>query len=108
MSELTKFIRKPTLLLNKERSLQNIAVMAHKAKKGQTQFRPHFKTHQSATIGKWFQDIGVTKIAVSSLDMAEYFSEYGWADITVAIPVNIRQIDIVNELARRIKLNLVI
>ncbi len=106
--EISGLVNKPTLLLNKQRTLQNIATMAHKAEKSQIQFRPHFKTHQSATIGKWFQDFGVTKITVSSLDMAEYFSAYGWLDITVAIPINIRQIDLVNDLAGRINLNLVV
>ncbi len=108
MSGLKKNIHKPTLLLNKQRAMQNIVAMAEKAQKSHTEFRPHFKTHQSAAIGKWFQDVGVTKITVSSLDMAEYLSEYGWADITVAIPTNIRQIDLINDLAGRIKLNLVI
>ena len=71
-------------------------------------FRPHFKTHQSAEVGEWFKDFGVGSITVSSLDMAGYFAQNGWKDITVAFPVNIREVDKINQLARTIKLNLLI
>lgn len=96
----------PSLILNKKRVLRNIERMAAKAQESKVQFRPHFKTHQSAEIGEWFKDFGVQAITVSSLDMATYFSRNGWRDITVAFPVNIREIEKINQLANLIKLNL--
>ena len=101
-------ITSPTLILIKERALKNIAKMAEKARKSGVHFRPHFKTHQSAEIGEWFRDIGVQAITVSSLNMAAYFSQNGWKDITVALPVNIREIEKINQLANQIKLNLLV
>ena len=101
-------ITKPTLLLDKNRCLANIQMLSQKAKKSGIRFRPHFKTHQSATIGKWFDSFGVTAITVSSLDMAIYFAANGWKDITLAFPVNIREINRINDLASRIKLNLLV
>ncbi|GAA4272291.1 alanine racemase [Aquimarina gracilis] len=81
--------------------------MALKAQKHGLIFRPHFKTHQSLEIGRWFKDFGITKIAVSSLEMALYFSEE-WNDITVAFPTNILEIERINLLARKIQLNLLV
>jgi D-serine deaminase-like pyridoxal phosphate-dependent protein len=101
-------IVKPTLLLDKKRVLNNIEKMTSKAKAAGVRFRPHFKTHQSAEIGNWFRDFGVTSITVSSLDMALYFAEHGWSDITVAFIVNLLEIDKINELANKIKLNLLV
>lgn len=97
-------ITKPTLLLDEMRCRRNIRDMFVKAQNNSVIFRPHFKTHQSREIGNWFKEKGVDKITVSSLDMAEYFSEQ-WEDITVAFPVNILEIDTINSLAERISLN---
>lgn len=81
--------------------------MAQKASDANVIFRPHFKTHQSHEIGRWFRDEGVSKITCSSLSMAEYFAEDGWNDITVAFPVNVLEIDTINRLASTTQLNLV-
>lgn len=99
-------IVKPTLLLNKARAIHNIETMINKAARSRVRFRPHFKTHQSAVIGAWFQERGVTRITVSSVDMARYFASHGWQDITIAFPVNVREIDKINVLAKTITLNL--
>ncbi|HAN17225.1 MAG: alanine racemase [Bacteroidetes bacterium GWC2_33_15] len=101
-------IVKPTLLLDKKKCCKNIELMALKAKSNKVIFRPHFKTHQSRIIGKWFKKAGVNKITVSSLSMASYFANDGWNDITVAFPVNIREIEKINELAEEIQLNIAI
>ena len=101
-------ITKPTLLLNKEIALRNIETMVRKAENLQLNFRPHFKTHQSAEIGEWFRAAGVKCITVSSLTMANYFADSGWDDITIAFSVNIPEIPEMNELASRIKLNVLI
>ena len=82
--------------------------MSRKAKDLHLNFRPHFKTHQSAEIGEWFREAGVQCITVSSLTMANYFADAGWDDITIAFSVNIPEIPEINELAGRIKLNVLI
>lgn len=99
-------ISKPTLFVNTERVVRNIEGMFNKARKSNVEFRPHFKTHQSLYIGNMFREFGVTKITVSSLDMALYFAKDGWNDITVAFPVNILEIDKINFLSSQITLNL--
>ncbi|EJF09403.1 MULTISPECIES: alanine racemase [Pontibacter] len=100
-------ITQTTLLLDEEKCRRNIAMMAEKAARNNIRLRPHFKTHQSAQVGEWFREAGTEAITVSSLKMARYFAMHGWKDIMVAIPVNIRDMALVNELAEKIKLHLV-
>lgn len=101
-------ISKPTIIIDKEKTLSNIDRMAAKAKRNHLRFRPHFKTHQSAEVGNWFKDFNVTSITVSSLSMANYFADNGWQDITIAFPLNIREIKGYNELNNSIKLGIVL
>jgi len=101
-------LTKPTLLTDKEKCLNNIRKMANKAKKHNLIFRPHFKTHQSKDIGRWFATFGIDKITVSSVDMALYFAQDGWKDITIAFPLNINEIERINIMARDIDLHLTV
>lgn len=101
-------ITRPTLVLNKTICQQNIELMAEKARRHNLTFRPHFKTHQSAEIGTWFQKVGVEKITVSSVSMAKYFAEAGWKDITIAIPFNILECSEINRFSEDCALNLVV
>lgn len=101
-------VERPTLLLDQRKVRANIGRMAAKAKENDVGLRPHFKTHQSAEIGDWFRDFGVKAITVSSVDMAVAFAEAGWDDILVAFPVNLRQIEAINQLAGSIKLGLLV
>jgi len=101
-------IRTPTLLLDETKCMNNILHMVQKVKKDGLRFRPHFKTHQSHQIGQWFRDEGVTSITVSSVKMAWYFAQDGWKDITIAFPVNLREIQSINQLAEKINLHLLI
>ncbi|NIM97096.1 MAG: alanine racemase [candidate division Zixibacteria bacterium] len=107
-NELGFEIVKPTLILDKNTVLKNIEEMADKAKSSGVRFRPHFKTHQSTEIGNWFRDFGVEAITVSSLDMAKYFTDNGWSDITVAFIANVLEISKINSLADKITLNLLV
>lgn len=107
-SSIMNTITVPTLLLDERRARKNIAKMAAKCRASGTVLRPHFKTHQSAGVGEWFRDEGVTAITVSSVRMAAYFAEHGWDDITVAFPLNWREIDVVNALATRIRLGVIV
>jgi D-serine deaminase-like pyridoxal phosphate-dependent protein len=101
-------ITTPTLLLNEKICRRNIKEMADKARRNNIILRPHFKTHQSIEIGKWFREEGIDKITVSSLKMANYFVQDNWKDILVAFPVNILEIDTINRLAGNIRLSLLV
>ena len=82
--------------------------MVKKAIFHQLIFRPHFKTHRSAFIANWFKEYGVDKCTVSNVEMAEYFFNNGWKDITIAFPVNILEIEKINALALKTNLNLLL
>lgn len=101
-------IQTPTLLLDPVRTLRNIHRLVQKTQLQGVSFRPHFKTHQSHEVGRWFREAGVDKITVSSIGMAQYFATDGWEDITIAFPVNIRQIEAIRELAAKIRLGLLV
>lgn len=95
----------PRLLLDVARCRRNIDRMNTKARLHNLHFRPHFKTHQSQTVGQWFREGGIDRITVSSLKMADYFARAGWTDIFVAFPVNLLEMDEIDRLAREIKLS---
>jgi len=99
-------IHAPQLIVDEERVRRNVKRMVNKAVSLGKELRPHFKTHQSQTIGRWCREEGIRKITVSSLGMAEYFEGDGWTDITIAFPCNLRQADRINVLAEKIELKL--
>lgn len=99
-------INSPTLLLDKDKCIDNIKLMVEKANRHNLTLKPHFKTHQSAAVGEWFRDFGITSIIVSSVSMARYFSRNNWKDITIGFPVNIREHELINELAGTVDLSL--
>jgi D-serine deaminase-like pyridoxal phosphate-dependent protein len=101
-------IIRPTVVVDEAICRRNIGKMAEKARSAGVRFRPHFKTHQSATIGEWFREAGVTAITVSSVTMARYFADAGWKEITIAFPVNIRELEEINRLAREVRLELLV
>jgi len=101
-------IKRPTLLLDEHKCRENIRWMAEKARRSDVIFRPHFKSHQSVIIGGWFREEGVNAITVSSVGMASYFADAGWEDITIAFPVNLREMDEINRLAGKVTLNLLV
>ena len=101
-------IAKPTFVVDEAVCRRNIARMAGKAREAGMRFRPHFKTHQSAAIGEWFREEGVTAITVSSVTMARYFAGAGWKEITIAFPVNIREMEEINRLAAEVQLDLLV
>lgn len=101
-------IKRPTLLLDKQKCLTNIAFMVDKAREKNLVLRPHFKSHQSHTIGRWYRNAGTEKITVSSMVMAEFFAADDWDDIAVAFPFNIHEIDDANRLASSITLHLTV
>jgi len=104
MSEITS----PTLLVDSRKCKKNIARMCEKASANNIKFSPHFKTHQSSDIGEWFREVGIHSITVSSVDMGLYFANHQWKDITVAVPVNILDIDKINKLTEAAKITLMV
>lgn len=82
--------------------------MQRKAAAQKVVFRPHFKTHQSATIAKWFAEGGTNKITVSSVSMAQYFASHGWNDIMVAFPLNLAELHQFTNLSAEIRLSVVV
>ncbi|MCI0711234.1 MAG: alanine racemase [Chloroflexi bacterium] len=101
-------IHRPTLLINRAVCERNIESMINRAQKSGVRLRPHFKTHQSAEVGDWFRAKGVAAITVSSISMARYFADHGWDDITIAFPVNLRELDDIKSLAGQVKLGLLV
>jgi D-serine deaminase-like pyridoxal phosphate-dependent protein len=101
-------IHKPTLLLDPHRCKSNIQRLIEKARAQRVTLRPHFKTHQSRLVGKWFREESIDTITVTSVDMANFFAKDGWKDIIIAFPVNIRQIDEIIGLAAKVSLGLVV
>lgn len=103
-----KNVDRPVLILDEERCKQNIQRIVSKSELNDCEFRPHFKTHQSKTIGRWFKEAGVNGITVSSPEMGLYFAGDGWDDITIAFPFYPAQIEKLKELEKYCKLRLFI
>jgi D-serine deaminase-like pyridoxal phosphate-dependent protein len=105
MSEListpTSALSEPLLLLDEARAQRNLERMVARAAAAGVRLRPHFKTHQSHAVGRWFRAAGCQAITVSSLAMAEYFAADGWSDITLAFPFHRGMRDRVQALAQR-------
>ena len=93
-----------SFIVYSSRAKSNIHTMALKAKNNNLIFRPHFKTHQNLEIANWFREEGVSRITVSSIEMAKFFMADGWDDITIAFPVDVNEIEKIDELASRISL----
>jgi D-serine deaminase-like pyridoxal phosphate-dependent protein len=98
----------PTLVVNPDVARANIRSMADKARQNHVKFRPHFKTHQSAHVAQWFRDEGITAITVSSVSMAKQFAAAGWQDITIAFPVNVRELKDIDALAQQVTLSVIL
>lgn len=94
MTEITR----PTLLLDEKKCKRNIQRMTARAEGLRVKLIPHMKTPQSVAVAQWCADAGVEAITVSSLKMAQYFAQAGWRDITVAFPVNVLEMAVINEL----------
>jgi D-serine deaminase-like pyridoxal phosphate-dependent protein len=101
-------ISRPTLVVDRARSLNNIRRMMQKAADGGVRLRPHFKTHASPAIGRWFRELGVTAITVSSVEMARLFADAGWQDITIAFPLNMRALGEIDRLGQEVRLGVLV
>jgi D-serine deaminase-like pyridoxal phosphate-dependent protein len=98
----------PSLLIDQEKCLKNIARMAWRAEQHGLSFRPHCKSHQSAEISQWFRDFGVNSITVSSFRMATYFAEAGWEDILVAFPFQPGEVEPLRRLSEKCQVSILL
>lgn len=101
-------IQQPTFKIYKDKVLSNLRHMILKSKAHGAELHPHYKTHQSEEVGFWAKGEGIRSISVSSLSMAEKFRDQDYKEITVAFPLNRRQIDDINRLAKDINLVLTV
>ncbi len=106
MTPLFSAITGPTVVVDRRKASANIAAMRATADAANVRLRPHFKTHQSVTIGGWFGDPAETAIAVSSVGMAQRFAKAGWHDILLAIPLNPGALYDYRQLANQVRLGL--
>ena len=100
-------LSRPSLMVNTSIVQKNIQRMLDKVSRN-IQFRPHFKTHQNYEVGQIYRSLGIDKITVSSVEMAEFFANDGWTDILIATPLNILQIQQIKTLSKRINLGVLI
>ena len=75
----------PTLLLEKEKLMANIARMQASADRLGVQLRPHLKTMKAAKAAEALMASGARGITVSTLKEASYFLDHGFSDITYAV-----------------------
>lgn len=94
-------LSRPQAIVLENNCRRNIKTMADKARNMGAQFRPHFKTHQSIEIGKWFREEEISGITVSTPEMADYFMNDGWDDITIGFPFFRGQINTLKKLSDR-------
>lgn len=99
-------LNRPRAVVMEQQCRKNIVSQKLKADRMGAQFRPHFKTHQSVEIGRWFRQEGITGITVSTPQMAEYFINDGWDDITIGFPFYSGQIEDLKRLSAHVKFRL--
>jgi len=100
----TDSIKGPCLVIDEQKCSRNIDRMISRASDNNLLFRPHFKTHQSHEVGRWFRERGVDSITVSSIKMAYYFAHDGWKDILVGIAYNPREYGFYEKLSDKCRL----
>lgn len=101
-------IARPTLVIRKSQAMKNLAKVLGKTMSRNILCRPHFKTHQSVTVGNWYREAGIKAITVSSVEMAEKFAHDGWRDIIIAFPYNPREVAAIDALARKVQLGILV
>ena len=82
--------------------------MKQKADKYRLDLRPHMKTAQLIEVADLAKNIGISKITVSSVSMAQYFAKARYQDICIAFPINILEIETIFSLSKKIKLAVII
>tara|TARA_A100001015_G_scaffold306419_1_gene400664 strand:- start:406 stop:1470 length:1065 start_codon:yes stop_codon:yes gene_type:complete len=76
----------PKLYLKQSLLQQNLQRMKHKCDGLGIDMRPHVKTIHDASLTNILKNQGISKISVSNIDMLKRFVDFGWQDISLAIP----------------------
>ena len=74
----------PSLLIDRERLLKNLADMQRYADENNVKLRPHTKTHKMPELAKLQEKQGACGIAVAKVGEAEVMAEQGLRDIFIA------------------------
>jgi D-serine deaminase-like pyridoxal phosphate-dependent protein len=99
----------PCVLVDLDRVEANTAAMLQRASRLGVQLRPHVKTHKCVEAARLQVGADGGAITVSTLAEARYFSDAGFGDITLAVPLSPRRIPEAVQLGGAIKrLNLLV
>ncbi len=104
---LSMKIKRPTLLLDESKVRANIDFMVQNSLLHNVQLAPHFKTHQSKTVGQWYKEAGIKEATVSSVTMAKYFAAE-WEAISIVFPCNVREVEEIDTLAANTSLTILV
>jgi D-serine deaminase-like pyridoxal phosphate-dependent protein len=94
----------PALLIDRDKLLRNITMMAAKARKGGVRLRPHVKTHNCLEIARLQEKAGAAGITVATLSEAAAFLGGGFSDLTLAYPIISNKIPALLDLASQTSL----
>lgn len=93
----------PSLLINKERMLENLKAMQDFADKNGVALRPHTKTHKMPSIALIQEEMGARGITVAKVEEAEVMASRGLKNIFIANEVaGVQKLERINELSRKI------
>jgi D-serine deaminase-like pyridoxal phosphate-dependent protein len=101
-------LRTPAVLVDKARTLGNIARMQAAATARGVRLRPHAKTHKSPLIAGWQIEQGAVGICCAKIGEAEVFTDAGVTDIRIPYPISPANADRVIALARRTHLSFIV
>lgn len=101
-------ISTPALVLDLDRLDANLGRMAQRASRLGTALRPHLKTHKCAEVAHRQVERGCRGVTVATLEEARFFATAGHDDITWAFPIIVNRIGEIADLARRVRLGLVV
>ncbi|MFY0675551.1 MAG: alanine racemase [Bacteroidia bacterium] len=105
MLEISR-LTEPILLIDIDKLKNNVRGFQKKCKANELALLPHFKTHQSATIGQIIKEQGINGITVSSIKMAKYFAQNGFERIHLAMVPIQNQREVLNSLANHVELSI--
>ncbi|MCI8504942.1 MAG: D-TA family PLP-dependent enzyme [Lachnospiraceae bacterium] len=92
----------PSLLIDRELLLKNLADMQHYADENKVRLRPHTKTHKMPEIAKLQEEQGACGIAVAKVGEAEVMAQWGLKDIFIANEiVGIKKLERIASLAEK-------
>ena len=96
----------PSLLINKERMLENLKWMQDFADKNGVSLRPHTKTHKMPSIALIQRDLGADGITVAKVEEAEIMASRGLNNIFVANEiVGVQKLERISELSKKVDIS---